>query len=71
MEGHCGRADLSLLVHGAIEDRRLFLGTVEAQVGNGQAGLSVCAREGYGTVDKRALGRVFRREREIRLSGSP
>ncbi len=50
----------TLLVHGP---RRSSARHRRSPVGNGQAGLSVCAREGYYTVDKRALRSVLRRER--------
>ena len=46
-----------------VEDRRRTPGAVEARVGDGEVGSAIGAREGDGTVDERALGRVRRRVR--------
>ena len=56
-------ADLVVVRALLIEDARRSPRAVEAQVGNRQVGLPVCAREGHGTVDEGSVGRVARRVR--------
>ena len=63
VESHRGRADRSLAVHGAVEDRGLIRRTVETEVRNRQVGLPIRAREGHRAVNERALGRLLRCER--------
>ena len=46
-----------------VKDRRRTPGAVEAHVGDGEVGSAIGAREGDGTIDERALGRVRRRVR--------
>ena len=63
MESHRGRADRSLAVHGAVEDRGLIRRPVETEVRDRQVGLPIRARQRHRAVNERTLGRLLRCER--------